>query len=672
MKFYRFIASRIQDVIDLVRTSQTLILVTLAILVGLGSGVGVWLFKLTYNLLESFMFNTAGGWMAPVGRWTIIVVPIVGGLVVGLFNHYFVGEEKAHGTAAVMQSVALSGGRLHYRSFPVKAAASALSLGAGASVGPEDPAVQIGANIASMFGQLLHMSADRVRTLVAAGAGAAIAAAFNAPIAGVFFALELILGEISGNALWLILVASVVSSVFTQAVSGNAPAFQVPAYEFHSVFELPLYLVLGLIAGPVSAIYARLLYRFQDAYEALKIPDWVKPATAGLALGVAALYLPQSLGTGYSAIEEILNKSDFGFWLLAALVIGKLILTPLSIGSGFKGGVFAPSLFLGAALGGALGIASAYLFPSLAIDPRAFALVGMAAVLAGAVRAPLTAVILLFELTNDYRIILPLMFAVAVSLLISQRIQRDSVYGIGLARMGIRLDRGRDVEVLDGITVGEAMRQDTTALRETDTLEKAAEQLAKKRHHGLPVVNTRGKLVGILSIQDIDQVEDKTIKVRNAYTRDVLTAFPDETLSAALRRMSERDVGRLPVVSHEDKRTLLGVLRRADVIHAYNIALMRRTARRHHEQSLLLDAVTPDRVEVTDVLVAKNALVAEMKMKEAPFPRECVIASIRRGGKIFIPRGDTVIHPGDTLVIVAQGKSREEAIRLCRMIKKSE
>ena len=186
------------------------------------------------------------------------------------------------------------------------------------------------------------------------------------------------------------------------------------------------------------------------------------------------------------------------------------------------------------------------------------------------------------------------------------------------------------------------------------------------------MVNSRGKLVGIISVQDIDQVEDKTIKVANVYTRDILTAFPDETLSAALRRMSERDVGRLPVVSHEDKRALLGVLRRADVIHAYNIALMRRTARRHHEQSLLLDAVTPDRVEVTDVLVAENALVAEMKMKEAPFPRECVIASVRRGGKIFIPRGDTVIHPGDTLVIVAQGKSREEAIRLCRTMRDSD
>ena len=665
-KNYQFIVGIITDTISAIRTSQTLLLITLAMLVGLGSGVGVWLFKLTYNLFQSVMFNTAGGCIAPFGKWTIIIIPVIGGLIVGLFNRFFVGEEKVHGTAAVIQSVALSGGRLHYKSAPVKALASALSLGAGASVGPEDPAVQIGANIASMLGQWLHLTDDRIKTIVAAGAGAAIAAAFNAPIAGVFFALELVLGEIGGNALWLILVAAVISSVFTQAVSGTEPAFAIPAYELHSVWEFPLYVLLGLVAGPVSALYASLLYKLQDFYHSIRMADWIKPATAGLFLGIAALFIPQVLGTGYSSIEEILIKSDFTFGLLAVLVIGKLLLTPLSLGSGFKGGVFAPSLFVGAALGGAFGIAAAYFFPGLGIDPRAFALVGMAAVLAGAVRAPLTAVILLFELTNDYRIIQPLMFSVAVSLLISQRIQRDSVYGIGLARHGIRVDRGRDVDVLDRISVGEVMRQDTTAIRESDSLEDAANLLEKKRHHGLPVVDERGKLVGVLSLQDIDRVENKQTKVAEVYTRDILTAFPDETLSAALRLMSEHDIGRLPVVPHEDKRKLLGVLRRADVIHAYNLALARRTAQRHHEGSVGLDAITPDRVDVTDVVVNAESQIVGKKMKEISFPQDSVIASIRRGSRVMIPHGDTVIRAGDILVIVAQGKAREEAIRLCR------
>ncbi|MGA7193530.1 MAG: chloride channel protein [Anaerolineales bacterium] len=661
-----FIFNYFTDMIATVRTSQTLMLIVLAILVGLGGGIGVWLFKLIYNLLQTFMFQTAGGWLAPFGKWTLVLIPVIGGLAVGLFNHYFLKEEKVHGTAAVMQSVALSGGRLPYQSAPAKAAAAALSLGSGASVGPEDPAVQIGANIASMFGQWLRLSDERVKILVAAGAGSAIAAAFNAPIAGVFFALELILGEISGNALWLILVSTVVSAVFTQAVSGNAPAFQVPAYQFHSAWELPLYLLLGMVVGPLSALYADLLYRFQDIYSAWHIADWIKPASAGLILGIAALFIPQVLGTGYSSIEEILNQNGFTLTFLLMLAVAKLILTPLSLGSGFKGGVFAPSLFIGAALGGAFGIAAAHIFPGLGIDPSAFALVGMAAFLAGAVRAPLTAVILLFEMTNDYHIILPLMFSVAVSLVIAQRIQRDSVYGIGLARHGIRLDRGRDVDVLEAITVGEVMLKDTTAIHESDSLKKAADLLEKKRHHGLPVVNARGRLTGVLSLQDIDRAKDLKTKVKEIYTRNLLVVFPDDTLSSALRQMSEHDIGRLPVVSRTDKQKLLGVLRRADVIHAYNLALARRVEQRHHEGSVRLGAMTPDRVDVTDAIVEVGAPIAGKKMKEISFPKECVIASIQRGSKIIIPHGETTVQARDVLVIVAQGKAREEAMKLCR------
>ncbi len=666
IKLKNVLLDGIRDMGELVRSSQTLVLVLLATLVGLGAGIGVYLFKLTINWIHALMFGILGGQLQALGSWTILFIPVLGGILVGLFNRGFVREEAVHGTAGIMQAVALSGGRLRYKHAPARAAASALSLGSGASVGPEDPAVQIGANIASMLGQLFHLSDDRIRMLVAAGAGSAIAAAFNAPIAGVFFALEIILGEITSSGLWLILVASVVSSVFTQAVSGNFPAFQVPSYEFHSVWELPLYLVLGLIAGPVSAMYANLLYWLQDFYNSLKIPDWVKPASAGLVLGLSALFAPQILGTSYGSIEEILNKTDFSLGFLVLLALAKLILTPVSIGGGFKGGVFAPSLFTGAALGGAFGMAAAALFPALAIDPRAFALVSMAAVLAGAVRAPLTAVILLFEMTNDYRIILPLMFSVAASLLISQRIQRDSVYGIGLARHGIRLDRGRDVEVLDGIRVEEVMRRDTTAIRESDTLEKAAAILEKKRFHGLPVVNAHGKLSGVISIQDIDRAVDKKTRVASMCTRDVVTALPQDSLSTALKRMSERDIGRLPVVSAVDKRKLLGILRRADVIHAYNLALTRRTARRHQEGSLQLDAFTPEHVEVTEAIVEPRSRAAGKKIREIPFPKECVIASLRHGAKVIVPDGDTLINSGDTLVIVAQGKARQQAIRICK------
>jgi len=642
--------------LDRITNSQTLTLGGLAILVGLATGVGVWLFKWLIELVRGFAFSALTGWL-------VLFVPVIGGVIVGWMVQSFIRDEKVHGTAGIMESVALAGGRLRYQRAPVKTAAAILSIGAGASVGPEDPSVQIGANLGSMLGQVFRLSDDRIRTLVAAGAASAIAAAFNAPIAGVFFSLEIVLGEITGNALGMILVAAVTSSVFTQAVSGNFPAFQIPAYAFNSAWELPLYLALGLLAGPVSALYVRLLYAMQDLFHKWKIPQLFKTATAGLAVGLVGIFLPQVFGVGYETIGEVLNKKDLGILLLLALMIAKVVLTPVSLGGGFFGGVFAPSLFIGATLGGAFGSLTVSLFPGLNVNPAAFALVGMAAVLAGAVHAPLTSVILLFEMTNDYRIILPLMLSVAVSLLISQRIQKDSVYAMGLARHGIHLDRGRDVEVMSAITVGEAMQLVTDVLPETMSLSEAAELLARTRHHGLPVVNEDELLIGILTVQDIEHSTGEA--VGDACTRDVEVAFPDESLNMALRRMSRRDVGRLPVVARENPRKLLGVLRRADVIHAYDIALTRRVAQRHQEHAVRLDALTPSRVDVSDVAVEFDAPVDGKRMNEIPFPRGCVIASVRRGGQVFIPRGETMLRAGDVLVVVAEGAAREEVWRLC-------
>ena len=296
-------------------------------------------------------------------------------------------------------------------------------------------------------------------------------------------------------------------------------------------------------------------------------------------------------------------------------------------------------------------------------------MVGMAAVLAGSVRAPLTAVILPFEMTNDYRIILPLMFAVAVSLVISQRIQQDSIYAMGLARHGIRLDRGRDVEVMQAVTVGEAMQLNMGVLQENISINDAANILMRTRHHGLPVVDEHGLLTGILTVQDIERAL-KNSTVGQACTHNIETAYPDETLNMAIRRMSLRDVGRLPVVARDNPRKLVGVLRPTDVIRAYNIALTRRTEQRHHEQAIRLDAMTPPRMDVTDVTVERNAPCVGKTMSEIPFPHDSVIASVRRGRGFFIPRGDTELLAGDILVVVANDEALQEVLRLCREVEK--
>jgi CIC family chloride channel protein len=666
MNSSRFTMTRLSRWLDRVQPSETVVMFALALVVGITTGAGVWLFKQLIEIAHHLFFDVLSGALSPLGGWTVLLLPALGGLIVGVIMYLFVGEERHHGVAGIMEAVALAGGRLRYKRIPIKTVAASISIGAGASVGPEDPSVQIGANLGSFFGQVLRQSDDRTRTLVAAGAAGAISAAFNAPIAGIFFALELIIGELGGGLFGSITLAAVISAVFTQAVSGAEPAFHVPAYEFNSPLELPLYLTLGLLAGIVSAIYIRAIYKAHDVFHDLKAPRWVKPAIAGVIVGIVGIFLPQIFGVGYSTIEQILNGQVTSLGLLIALLFAKLILTPVSIGGGFPGGVFAPSLFLGATLGAAFGSIVQRAIPGYPIVPAAFAMVGMAAVLAGAVHAPLTAIILLFEMTNDYHIILPLMFAVVVSLLVSQRLQHDSVYELGLARKGVRLQRGRDVEVLDTLAVSEVMQTETDTLLESEPLSVATQVFAQTHHHGLPVVSESGELIGILTVQDIDRVQSEgqgLQTIGEICSRELLTAYPDETIGAALRRMSTRDIGRLPVVARDNRRKLLGVLRRTDLVRAYDIALTRRTERRHNAQQVRLGSFTG--AQVIELTITPQAACANQRVSTVVWPRECVLASVRRGRQMLIPHGDTVLRPGDVLVIVAEEAAREKLQQLC-------
>ncbi|MEA4906759.1 MAG: chloride channel protein, partial [Anaerolineaceae bacterium] len=641
----------------------------LSLMVGLGSALGVWLFKRLIDLFHMLFFDDLAGALAPLGAWTPIVATVLGGLIVGWIMYRFVGEERHHGVAGIMESVAMGGGRLRYRRMPIKAVTAAMSIGAGASVGPEDPSVQIGANIGSFLGQVMKLSEERVRALVAAGAAGGIAAAFNAPIAAVFFAVEIVLGELSGSSLTIVVLSAVISAVSTQAISGREPAFHVPAYAFNSVFELPLYLVLGLFAGVLSVLYIRAIFAAHDRFAALKLPAWAKPALAGLIVGAVGLLAPQILGVGYETITTILAGSTLSIFLLVALLFAKLFVTPVSVGGGFPGGVFAPSLFLGALMGAIFGLACRSVFPDLNIMPQAFAMVGMAAVLAGTVHAPLTAILLLFEMTNDYRIILPLMFAVIISLLVSERLQRESVYTLSLVRKGIRLERGRNIEVLDGLKVEEVMSKKYPILHTTDTLQQVMDLFTRTRNHGGPVCNANHELVGMFTLKDLDkasedQVDFLTETIGDCCTRKLIVAYPDEPLSTALRRMSFKDIGRLPVVERENPSHLLGLLRRSDVIRAYDIALTRRSANRHLIQSVRLGMLTQLPVEVARV--EARSVAAGQLVSRIPWPQEAVIASVRRGSNFLIPHGETRIEEGDVVVFVTNSRETSAQVEaLC-------
>jgi len=643
--------------------SMTVITGILAVLVGLATGAGIWLFKYLIGVVKEFSFSTLGSALSPLGGWSIALLPVIGGVLVGLLLHYWGGHEKIEGTGRVIQSIRVDGGRLRYKYLPVKTAAAVLSIGTGASVGPEDPSVSIGANLGSMLGQWTRLSEERITVLVSAGVAAAIAAAFNAPIAGVFFALEIVLGDITTSSLGMILISAVTSSVFTQWVSGTAPAFQAHYYTFNSGYELLLYAALGLLAGPISAVYVRLLYWTQDLFQKIKLPRWVKTAAAGLAVGLVGIFYPQVFGVGYDTITSILSATKLTLGVLLILMIAKLVLTPISIAGGFAGGVFAPSLFIGATLGGAFGMVMQQLFPALGISAPAYALVGMAAVLAGAVHAPLTAALLLFEMTSDYRIILPLMISVAVSLLISQKIQGQSMYEIGLARKGFFVKHGKDVDLLAQLKVREVMSTNMVVLPESMNLADARLVMDQKRFHGALVENDRNQLVGIITLQDMDRYEiheGKPGTIGEACNRHVEVTYPDETLANALAVMSRLDIGRIPVVLKEAPGHLVGVVRRSDIITAYNLASERRLQQRHSEQTDRLDAITADSLAVVDIAVQADSSIVGKPIKEISFPRDCIIVSVRRGRKTIVPHGETILNANDKLVVVAEDEALKE------------
>jgi CIC family chloride channel protein len=429
--------------INRLKLSETTIIAAASVVVGICAAAGVWLFQRLIKLTNAFYFGEIGAEISRYGEWTIILVPCLGGLVVGLLARYFiyVHKEKFAGVAEIKRSVALENGRLNYRRAPARVIASILSIGAGASVGPEDPAVQIGSNIGSMVSQKLCLTPDRVRALTAAGAAGAIAATFNAPLAGMFFAMEVILGSLGGRSFGFLGLAAFASATFTYAVVGREPAFPVPQYTYHSMWELPLYFILGLLTGPVAALYSRLVFSMRDRFSKWKVPALVKPVFTGFVLGLVAIWLPQVMGFGYDTIGSVLQGAMPPLSILVGLFIAKLLLTPFCLGGGFFGGVFAPALFIGSMFGAVYGVIVQGLFPGLQLEPSAFSLVGMAAMLAGALHAPITAIFVMFEMTRNYQIILPLLFATTISLAVSQKLERESVYTIGLARAGIHLEK---------------------------------------------------------------------------------------------------------------------------------------------------------------------------------------------------------------------------------------
>jgi H+/Cl- antiporter ClcA len=590
------------------------VVLLLAVLIGGSTGIGIVTFHYLIELVHQLMLEDLMGVISVWGAWTLACIPTLGGVIVGLMR----GAKQDFGPGLSSLIAAAQGGAARHWSLrhlqPVtKMVAASVSLGSGASLGPEGPSVEIGANFGVLLAQVLQMSQERQRLLLGAGAAAGLAAGFNAPIAGVFFALEVVLGTtFATSAVSVVLLAAVVAALIAQIGLGGQPAFTLPVYEVRSPLEFPLYMGLGIFASLVSITYTQSLRLARACFQGevpgfrwlSRIPPYAHPVIGGACVGGMAVHWPQILGIGYETIEAMLQDVKFSLQLLVVLLVIKLVMTAISLGSGLVGGIFAPAMFLGASLGAAYGKILAAIAPSLSeymAAPPAYAMVGMAAVLAASARAPLTAILLLFELTRDYRIVLPLMAAVGLSVWLVERMQPSSTPGFNLQQLGLNVEKDQQTEILPQILVAEAMHQSPLMLPAALPVLQAGLAMTRDRCRSALVIDEAEQLVGIVTLEDInraislweqyaiakgeaqgyapDSEADGNLplsKLIDICTTEILYAYTDEPLSEALARMGARGLHQLPVVDRDNHERVLGLLEQEQIALSCNIAATHR------------------------------------------------------------------------------------------------
>ncbi len=567
------------------RFSQTNVLLILSALVGVGTALGAIGFialiryfnHLFFGLTDQILTEAIGSQGFSIKYW-FPIIPVIGGLLVGPIVYKYAAEARGHGVPEVMNAVARLGGIIRPRVAAAKTIASAICIGSGGSAGREGPIVQIGSAIGSTVGQMFHMSSDRVRILVGCGAAAGISSVFNAPIAGVIFSLEIILGDYAITTFSPVIISSVVASVITRSVMGNHPAFDVPDYSLVSAWEIPLYVVMGMALGGGGVLFTRTLAVFEDGFDRLKMNPMFKPALGGLLLGVIAIFYPQVLADGYETIKLTLY-GQISVWLLIVLIFMKLAATSLTLGSGNSGGIFAPALFMGAVAGGAFGVLVHHLFPSITATSGAYALVGMAGMVAATTHAPITALLIIFEMTSDYRIILPLMVTVVFSALVARRLFPHSIYTAKLIRRGIDIRGGKDINVLKSHQVSEIMDTDFKTISASTSLVRIFDIMEHSKESYFVVQDNSGHIRGVLTLQDIRSVLsqhslDYLVIAQDLVHEETVVLDSNDDLEHAFQQFDARGLKLIPVVGGQQKTEVIGVIRRETLLDYYNQRLL--------------------------------------------------------------------------------------------------
>ncbi|HAR45926.1 MAG TPA: Cl- channel voltage-gated family protein [Nitrospiraceae bacterium] len=560
-------------------------LIIQAFIIGILAGLLNIAFRSTMEFVNNVIFK-GGSTLLGVdqGGLHLLLVPLLpmaGALLLIPLSKGFPGQVNGYGFPQFLETVNIKGGVIKLRNILLKTLAPALTIGSGGSAGVEGPIAIIGGTVGSGVGQLFKVSGNRMRLLIAAGCAGGIAATFNAPIAGVMFAMEIVLlGNYELASFSAIVIASGIATVISRGHYGAFPAFPVPQYDLVSMYEIPLYMILGLIVGTLAVLYIRIFYGVRKKFDNLKLHPQLKPVFGAFIVGCIGIFLPQIMGNGYEFIEDALSGKII-LPVIFLLIFFKMGATAVTLGSGGAGGVFAPALFIGAMTGGTFGLIVHALFPVQTASAGAYATVGIGSFLSAATHAPLTGIFLLFEMTGNYKIIIPLMFASIIGTLVAKRLKADSIDTEELTQKGIRIHAGREVAIMSSVKVKDVLHGDIPTVHEHTTLYELIELMIEKERYHIPVINEKDEMVGIVSIQDVRPVmfdEDikRIVRAVDIATEKVITLGPYDNLNTAMEKFSLKDIDEIPVVDVLYPRKVIGMVSRRDVISAYNKEVLKK------------------------------------------------------------------------------------------------
>jgi CIC family chloride channel protein len=560
--------------------SEHVTLGALAVVVGGLAGGGAIVFRYAIDAAQIAVFWEAGA-LADIARalpfWHVLLAPTLGGLVIGILCVHVLPGPQPQGVAQVIEANALRNGRLSARQGLGAAVVNALAIGAGGSVGREGPIVHVGATLASAVARRLGLGASLARTLLGCGVAAAVASAFNAPIAGVFFALEVVIGHYALTAFSPVVIASVIGTIVSRAHFGDAVAFILPPQSVASFFEFPAFVLLGLLAGGVAIAFLKTVSLVDAVHTRLAVPLWLRPALAGLAVGVIALGFPEVLGIGYATTDATLDGA-FGLAMVVGLALAKALATALCLGSRFGGGVFSPSLVLGALVGVGFDQVAGALFPELSSSAALYGILGMGAVAGAVLGAPISTIIMVFELTHDYGVTFALMVTVAIATLFTMQVHGHSFFTWQLARAGLNLGRALELRLLERRRVAEIMHPEHHSVAASATLEDLKRRF-RASHVPIYVRDDAGRLVGEVSFGDLADAAFAPARGKAPTAGDLahpvgLVLYPDDDLGSAWRRAKNQAEDHIPVVRSPKDRTVLGEVMIRDLMLAYNDALL--------------------------------------------------------------------------------------------------